>query len=268
MVYGRMANASAFTETSPADAGHCGGYARPMTTLATGTTVASVAALIGDVARANILFALMGGKALTAGELAWHGGVTAQTASGHLAKLLDAGLVAVEKQGRHRYYRLATPEAAAAIEALMAVAATGPKRHRPTGPKDEAMRAARTCYDHLAGQLAVALADMLCERDYLVLSDGAGVVTPGGEAFLRDFGIHLDLEARGKRPLCRTCLDWSERRPHIAGRLGAALQSRCLELGWVARVDGGRTISISRAGREGFTKLLGGTPEWLATAAA
>lgn len=235
--------------------------------MASGTTVASVAALIGDVARANILFALMGGRALTAGELAWHSGVTAQTASGHLAKLLDARLIAVEKQGRHRYYRLATPEAAAAIEALMAVAAAGPKRHRPTGPKDAAMRAARTCYDHLAGQLAVALADMLCERGYLVLSDGAGAVTPEGEDFLHDFGIDLAAEAKGKRPLCRTCLDWSERRQHLAGRLGAALLNRCLALNWIARVPDSRTIRITPAGRRGVADLLGGAPDWLSIAA-
>jgi DNA-binding transcriptional ArsR family regulator len=238
-----------------------------MSTMASGTTVASVAALIGDVARANILFALMGGRALTASELAWHSGVTAPTASGHLAKLLDAGLLAVEKQGRHRYYRLATPEAAAAIEALMAVAATGPRRHRPTGPKDEAMRTARTCYDHLAGQLAVALADMLSQRGHLVLSDGAGAVTASGEAFLREFGIDLAVETKGKRPLCRTCLDWSERRPHLAGRLGAALLGRCLELNWVARVSDSRTIRILPAGRRGFTDLLGGAPDWLSIAA-
>jgi DNA-binding transcriptional ArsR family regulator len=264
---GDPSNTSAVTEASSADSATHRDYARLMTTIASGTTVASVAALIGDVARANILFALMGGRALTASELAWHSGVTAQTASGHLAKLLDAGLIAVEKQGRHRYYRLATQEAAGAIEALMAVAALGPKRHRPTGPKDEAMRAARTCYDHLAGQLAVALADMLCERDYIVLSDGAGAVTAKGETFLSDFGIDLVAGAKAKRPLCRTCLDWSERRPHLAGRLGAALLDRCLALGWIARIPSSRTIRITQDGRDGFTRTLGAAPDWLSIAA-
>jgi hypothetical protein len=129
------------------------------------------------------------------------------------------------------------------------------------------MRAARTCYDHLAGQLAVALADMLCERDLIVLSDGAGAVTAKGDAFLRDFGIDLAAGTKGKRPLCRTCLDWSERRPHLAGRLGAALLDRCLALGWVARTPSSRIIRITQNGRDGFTRMLGAAPDWLSIGA-
>ncbi|MET0527898.1 MAG: helix-turn-helix transcriptional regulator, partial [Microvirga sp.] len=116
-----------------------------MAPMVSGNTLAEIAALIGDVARANILSALMDGRALTAGELAWHSGVSASTTSGHLAKLSEANLIALERQGRHRYYRLASPEVAHAIEALMAVASFGPRRHRPVGPKDEALRNARTC---------------------------------------------------------------------------------------------------------------------------
>lgn len=224
-----------------------------MSSMASGNTIAEAAALIGDVARANILSALMDGRALTAGELTWHAGVSASTASGHLAKLAAAKLIAMEKQGRHRYYRLASPEVAHALEALMAVAAVGPKRHRPVGPKDEALRTARTCYDHMAGRLGTALAESLCEHDHIVLSDGAGVVTTKGRRLLADFGIDLDATPKSSRPFCRTCLDWSERRPHLAGQLGANLLDRSLGLGWIARVPNSRALKITAAGRRGFS---------------
>lgn len=223
-----------------------------MSSIASGNTVAEVASLIGDVARANILSALMDGRALTAGELAWHAGVSGSTTSGHLSKLAQAELIALEKQGRHRYYRLASPEIAHAIEALMAVAAAGPKRHRPVGPKDEALRTARTCYDHMAGRLGIALADSLCEHGHIVLADGIGVVTPKGRRFFADFGIDLDAASCSSRPLCRTCLDWSERRPHLAGQLGAKLLDRSLGLGWVKRVPNSRALKITDKGQRGF----------------
>ncbi len=229
-----------------------------MGNMASGNTIAAVAALIGDTARANILAALMGGQALTAGELARHAGVTAQTTSGHLAKLADAELIALDKQGRHRYYRLATPDVAHAIHALMAVAASGPKRHHPIGPRDEALRNARTCYDHLAGKLALALADALCERGHLTLADGAGLISLEGERFFKEFGIDLAaLESRSKRPLCRTCLDWSERRPHIAGKLGAALLARLLELKWIERARDSRALRVTVAGELGLASVFG-----------
>ena len=227
-------------------------------TMVSGNTLAEVAGLIGDPARANILSALMDGRALTAGELAWHAGVSAQTTSGHLARLIAAHLVAVERQGRHRYHRLATSEVARAVEALMALAASGPKRHRPVGPRDEALRTARTCYDHLAGRLGTALADSLRERGHVVIAhegDGAAAVTPEGSRFLGHFGI--DLGPSGKRPLCRTCLDWSERRPHLAGRLGAALCRRSFDLGWIERVRDSRAVAITAAGRQGFAETFG-----------
>jgi DNA-binding transcriptional ArsR family regulator len=228
-----------------------------MTTVS-GNTLAEVAGLIGDPARANILSALMGGRALTAGELAWHAGVSAQTTSGHLAKLAEARLLAVEKQGRHRYHRIATPEVARAVEALMGLAAATPARHRPTGPRDEAMRTARTCYDHLAGRLGTGLADRLRERGHVVIADdgdGAAAITEQGSRFLAE-ELGIDLAASGKRPLCRTCLDWSERRPHFAGRLGAALYRRTLELGWVVSARDSRAVAITATGRRGLSDLF------------
>ncbi len=227
-----------------------------MTNIVSGNSLAEVAALIGDPARANILQALADGRALTAGELAWHAGVSAQTTSGHLAKLTEARFIALEKQGRHHYFRLASPEIATAMEALMIVAANGPRRYRPTGPKDQAMRTARTCYDHLAGWLAVTLADRLSARQFIVLSDGAAAVTEEGHRFFRDFGLNLD-EPKNTRPLCRTCLDWSERRSHLAGRLGAGLCQRCLDLGWIKRGRDSRAVTFTPQGVEGFRDTFG-----------
>lgn len=210
---------------------------------------------MGDVGRANMLVALMDGRALTAGELARHASVTPQTASGHLARLVELRLVAVERQGRHRYHRLASPDVAGALEALMTVAGASPPRHRPAGPRDEALRAARTCYDHLAGRLGVALADGLRAHGHLILSDGAGSLTDDGRDFLLAFAI--DLKSGHSRPLCRTCLDWSERRPHIAGRLGAALLDRTLSLGWIRRQADGRAVTVTPDGKRGFARVFG-----------
>ena len=231
-----------------------------MTTVVSANTLAQAAALIGDPARANILLALLDGRALTAGELAWHAGVSAQTTSGHLGKLAEAELVVVARQGRHRYHRLASPEVAQALEALSALVAVGPKRHRPTGPRDEALRVARRCYDHLAGRLGVGLAASLCDRGHVVIPDardGAAALTGEGVSFLADaFGIDLGSTA-GRRPLCRTCVDWSERLPHLAGRLGAALCARSLELGWIEASRDSRAVVITPAGRLGFARTFG-----------
>lgn len=233
-----------------------------MSNIASANTIAEVASLIGDAARANMLSALMGGQALTAGELARHAGVTPQTTSGHLAKMTEAQLIAVERQGRHRYYRLASPEVAHAIHGLMALAAGGPKRHHPVGPKDEAMRLARTCYDHMAGRLAVALTDALTARGHVLLADGAGLVTDKGQRFFCDFGLDMETESRSRRPVCRTCLDWSERRSHLAGRLGAALLDRSLDLKWVVRIPQSRTLRITREGETGFRNAFGLQSDW------
>ena len=228
-----------------------------MASMVSGITLAEIAALIGDVARANILSALMDGRALTASELAWHSGVSPQTASGHLAKLSEARLIAMARQGRHRYYRLASPEVAQAIEALMAVASFSPKRHRPVGPRDEALRRARTCYDHLAGRLAIAIADALTARRHVILSESAGVLTDEGHRFLCAVGIDLDADREGKRAICRTCLDWSERRSHLAGRLGAALCRRAFELGWVERIRDSRVVAVTAEGQRGLQATFG-----------
>jgi DNA-binding transcriptional ArsR family regulator len=242
-------------------------YASAMSHFVSGNSIAEVAAMIGDAARVNILSALMGGLALTAGELASHAGVTPQTTSGHLARLLETGLIAVEKQGRHRYYRLASPDIAALLESLMTVASSGPKRHRPIGPRDEAMRAARSCYDHLAGRLGVALADGLHAQGHLHIGDGAALVTENGRQFLAGLGVTLPNGPAGKRPLCRLCLDWSERRPHLAGLLGAALQSRMFELDWIARIPGSRAIRVTQVGIGGLWQHFAIDADGLAGAA-
>ena len=221
---------------------------------------AETAALIGDPARANMLAALMDGRALTAKELAEAAGVTAQTASGHLAQVTGAGLLAMERQGRHRYHRLASPGVAQMLESIMSVAAgraaaVGGGKPARVGPKDAALRRARTCYDHLAGQIAVAMADRMTERGQIELSPDGGAIAEEGVNFLRGLGVDLDAASAratrrgGGRVFCRSCLDWSERQPHIAGALGAALCTACFEQGWMRRVDGTRAVAVTPKGR-------------------
>ena len=222
-----------------------------------GQSISTVAAMIGDVARANILFALMGGKALTATELGYHAGVSPPTTSGHLAKLLDGQLITLERQGRHRYYRLASPAVAEALEGLSSLAAAGPKRHRPTGPKDAAMRQARTCYDHMAGRLAVAITDALILRNFIMLEDRSGLITDEGLQFLSSIGLDHAFDSKSRRPLCRTCLDWSERRMHLGGRLGAALLERSIERHWVRPIKDSRALAITRDGEASLRKVFG-----------
>ncbi|MGE0224394.1 MAG: ArsR/SmtB family transcription factor [Acetobacteraceae bacterium] len=215
--------------------------------------MAAIAQLLGDPARANIMNALMDGRALTAKELAYAARVSPQTTSGHLAKLTEAALLSVERQGRHRYFRLASPLVGQMLESIMAVAGAEPPR-AAAWRGGEALRNARTCYDHLAGRLGVALADSLVARGHVVLSADGGEVTDAGHAFLRDFGAE---PVPGKRVFCRPCLDWSERRPHLAGRFGAALAGRCFELGWVSRMRDSRAVRITENGRAGFEARFG-----------
>jgi DNA-binding transcriptional ArsR family regulator len=217
------------------------------------TRFAATAALLGDPARANILTALMDGRALTAKELAYAAHVSPQTTSGHLGKLTDAGLLALQKQGRHHYYRLASPLVGQMLESVMAVAGPAPQC-RSTWRGGEALRTARTCYDHLAGRLGVALADALQEQGHVALTADGGEVTDAGHAFLRGFGAE---PADGKRVFCRPCMDWSERRPHIAGRLGVALAGRCFELGWIERRRDTRALAITAVGQAGFAEQFG-----------
>lgn len=222
-----------------------------------GPDIAGVAALLGDPARASILGALMAGQALTAGELATTAGVMPQTASGHLAQLREAGLVAVEQQGRHRYYRLAGADVAAAIEALMDLAAQAGRRRTRPGPRDPQLRAARVCYDHLAGAKGVDLFARLCRNGLVALDGGAIDITAAGAVRFERFGVDVAGLRRARRPLCRTCLDWSERRPHLAGALGAALLSRLYALGWARRIDQTRVIAFSPRGEAEFARLFG-----------
>jgi DNA-binding transcriptional ArsR family regulator len=219
--------------------------------------LAEVAALIGDPARANILSALLDGRALTASELAYFARVTPQTTSGHLAKLTDGRLLSMVRQGRNRYYRLATPQVGQMLEGIMAVAANGPKRHRPASKLDDALRTARTCYDHFAGKLGVSLADALRERGHLVLAEDGGEVTESGTSFLLDFGVDLSAVRQKRRTFCRPCLDWTERRLHLGGAVGAALASRCFELGWFTRSRDSRALTIAPAGRQGLEEVFG-----------
>lgn len=198
----------------------CFGYHRSM--LAP-PDLPSVAALIADPTRARMLAVLMDGRALTATELALEGGVTPSTASSHLARLSGAGLVSLAKQGRHRYFRIAAPEVAAVLEQLMSLGAYGGKSTVRLGPRDEGLRRARVCYDHLAGEAGVRLLERARARELLRGSEDALVLTPAGEAWCRGLGLDLSALRAKRRPLCRACLDWSERRTHLAGALGAAL---------------------------------------------
>jgi DNA-binding transcriptional ArsR family regulator len=239
------------------------GRAARITAMASHARFAEVAALAGDPARASMLHALMDGRALTATELARAAGIAPQTASGHLARMTAAGLIVVQRQGRHRYHRLASPAVARMMESIMQVAAgLEPARRIVVGPREAALRDARTCYDHLAGRLGVALADAMVGRGYVELGSDAGLVTEPGTAFLHRIGIDADALAslpgrRGRRLMCRPCLDWSERRPHIAGAVGAALCTHCLGRGWVRRIEGSRAVAITPKGQSAFRDVFG-----------
>jgi DNA-binding transcriptional ArsR family regulator len=215
-----------------------------------------VAALVGDTARATMLAALMGGQALTASELAYLAGVTRPTASEHLVKLVTARLIAVTRQGRFRYYRISSPLVARMLESIVAVAAIEvPPRYQPRSLREDSLRFARTCYDHVAGQVGVAIADALVARGHVVLTDEGGEVTDTGRAFLAEFGA--DLNPRSKRMFCKPCLDWSERRYHIAGLVGAEICSRVFALGWLKRERDSRALRLTTAGRSGLRDSFG-----------
>src|SRR5215469_14817796 len=212
-----------------------------------------VAALVGDTARATILAALMGGQALTGSELAYLARVSRPTASEHLLKLVEARLVAVTKQGRYRYYRIASPLVAQMLESIIAVAALEvPSRYQPRSARDGALRFARTCYDHLAGRVGVAIADALVEQGLVVLTVDGGMLTDAGLSFLSGFGLSLGPRPGSKRIFCRPCLDWSERRFHVAGLVGAEICRQFGALGWIARSRETRAVQITNTGEQGL----------------
>ena len=223
----------------------------------TGPIIAEIAALVGDPARATMVSALLDGRALTASDLAGAARITPQTASTHLAKLTGAGVLSVVRQGRHRHFRLASPTVADMIDGIVAVALQTRPRYRPLSREARALSAARICYDHLAGRLSVDLTDALVARRCVVLDDDAAEITSAGTRFFTEFGIKLPTGPSRRRHVCRLCLDWTERRPHIAGAIGIAITRRCFDLGWIERMKRSQAVIVTPPGRRGFLKTFG-----------
>ena len=221
-----------------------------------GPDIALLGSLIGDPARANMLTALMNGMALTATELAGVAGITAQTASAHLKKLESGGLLQQRKQGRHRYFSLSDDDVASVLENLAGLAAKKGHVRVRTGPKDPALRKARVCYNHLAGEMGVQMYDSLVARDFMALGRDALILTDGGRSFVSQLSIDADALSKSRRPVCKPCLDWSARRSHLAGALGTSLLDRFFELGWAKRETGTRIVSFTRNGEAEFLNLF------------
>lgn len=220
-----------------------------------GPDIALVASLLGDPARANMVTALMSGRALTATELAQEAGVTAQTASSHLQKLEEGGLVTLRKQGRHRYFSLSGEDVAVVVEGLMGLASRAGHLRARTGPADPALRRARTCYDHLAGDLGVALYDSLM-RQKLISTGEAPELTAKGARFFARMGLDMLTLTASRRAVCKPCLDWSARRHHMAGVLGAALLAHMFDRGWARRDKQSRALHFTPRGEAAFAKLF------------
>jgi DNA-binding transcriptional ArsR family regulator len=221
-----------------------------------GPNIARIGALLGDPARADALTALMTARALTATELASIAGVTKQTMSAHLSKLLEASLVAVDQQGRHRYFRLADEDVGALLESLMGVAFRTGAVRLVSSPREPALRKARVCYDHLAGELGVLAYESLLRNDLLTMSAQGLLPSASGLRWFKNAGIDTDLAARQRRAYCRPCMDWSERRYHLAGSLGAALLSRVCDLGWATREKASRLVRFTANGERHFRDLV------------
>lgn len=218
--------------------------------------IAKLGALLGDNTRARMLSTLMHGKALTASELAREAGVTAQTATSHLAKLEAGGLLTLRKQGRHKYFALASADVASLLETLMGLSADDNSLNTLTGPRDAAMRNARVCYNHLAGNKGIQLYDSLVASRYLLLKNRTLTLSKNGQSFMREFGIDLDLLQRSRSPLCKECLDWSERRSHLAGSLGRALLTQFENKKWVKRDSNSRIITFNMKGEQAFNRFF------------
>ncbi len=223
----------------------------------TGPMIAEIASLVGDPTRASILAALLDGRALTATELARAARITLQTASTHLSKLREAGLLSMARAGRRRHFRLASTTVADMIDGIVTMALEKRPRYRPLSREACALSAARMCYDHLAGRLSVDLADSFIARAYVEVDGEAAEITRAGSRFLTDFGVTLPGRRVSRRRFCRLCLDWTERRPHIAGAVGAAITKRCFDLGWVERMEGSQAVTVTPSGRRGFRKSFG-----------
>ncbi|MDQ2137012.1 helix-turn-helix transcriptional regulator [Alcaligenaceae bacterium A4P071] len=217
--------------------------------------VAAIAAAIGDPARAQMLCSLLDGCARTATELAALADVGASTASGHFARLREQGLVEIAVQGKHRYYRLANDDVAAALEALLVVAGVKGKPFKPSTPTD--MCHARTCYDHMAGEIGVGIHDRLIAKRFLAKQDQDYVLTPSGEAFMQEIGLDIETAQNKRRSFAKPCMDWSARRPHLGGALGAALLTHVLHHGWVEKDLDSRVLRVTPKGSKPLEKLFG-----------
>lgn len=217
--------------------------------------IIEVASLIGDKSRATILYSLMDGRMIPASELAKMARISPQTASSHLGKLVEGGLLTIEAHGRHRYYKLASAEIASVLEGLAVIAPSMQVKSLRESDQSKQLHYARTCYDHLAGKAGVALAERLVAMN--VIEKESYRLTENGFHILQQFGVHLNRNAKSKRPLCRQCLDWSERRYHVAGIVGAAITTRLFELTWIKRIPSTRAVVITEAGKSGLTEFFG-----------
>ena len=219
--------------------------------------ISHVAGLLADPSRATILISLLDGRPQTATELANHAKITPQTASAHLSKLVSGNLISKEVQGRYRYFQLTDPNVASAIESLITISGPSDIRSLRDSNEDQALRKARTCYDHLAGKLGTSLAHSLESQGYIVEYDDNYTLTDSGRQFLTQFGIDVTKAERRRRKFIHSCMDWSERKPHIGGALGAALLDRVTELGWIEKGTTHRTIRVTAAGEQGFCDHFG-----------
>ena len=221
-----------------------------------GPNISRIASLLGEPARADALTALLADRALTATELAAIAGITKQTMSAHLSKLLDGALIAVEQQGRHRYFRLANEDVAGLLESLMGVAFRTGAVRLIASPREPALRKARICYDHLAGELGVSAYESMLQQQVMRVSGEGLELTESGAAWFARLGVNTAEIARQRRAFCRACLDWSERRHHLAGALGAALLARFYDLGWASRGKNSRAIRFTAMGERKFRSLF------------